>query len=173
MSGFVARESQFSNIQWGRVVAGAAVTTGAVLVGVAIANGGVPILSDVADGVKQVAMNLFNAVKESITGVTPPPAGQIPLDEPGMFSKFGEYLHELGTFLETNAKALGMGGATVAAGGILYNTTHPEIKVAPVAASVSRMQNLQMGFAAREQMRAVNALMESRMQMFGAQDRQV
>ena len=177
MSGFTERHGQSSNIQWGRIVAGAAITTGVVLVGLAIGGGEVPILSDIAEGIKLMATSIATSVSNAISGADATAAvPPINLDEsPSMFAQFGTYLGKVGTFLETNAKALG--GAALLGAGLGYMTSHsntePQLAPVPAAVVTSRLQNAQMGFAAREQMRAVNALMQSRMQAFGQNDRQV
>jgi hypothetical protein len=171
MTSFVERESQSSNVQWGRMVAGATVATGVVMVGLAIGSGEVPILSDIADGVKQLALIAMDSAKELISGLTTAaPPSPTEVAGTGVFAKFGEYLADIGTFLQNNAKFLG--GAALLGAGAGYMSTHPSpdaTKAAPAMALASnaRLQTAQMGFAAREQMRAVNALMEARMQAFG------
>lgn len=180
MNGFVEREGQSSNIQWGRMAAGAAVVGGIVLAGVAIASGDVPILSQIAEGVQLMATSAFNSIGTAIssTGTASAlPAPELADKESSVFSALGSYLNNAGTFLQDNAKSLG--GAALLATGLGYFTIHPASGVqqgvpalAP-AISNDRLQTAQMGFAAREQMRAVNALMQSRMQAFGSNDRQV
>lgn len=180
MSGYVERQGQSSNIQWGRLAAGAAVATGVLLVGLSIGGGEVPILSDVAEGIKLMAASIYESVSTAISGLGSSaalPAPDAVAQGPGIFASLGEYLGNVGDFLTNNAKSLG--GAALLATGLGYMAGHPasehaSMEAIPVpAASNTRMQTAQMGFAAREQMRVVNSLMQSRMQTFGQTDRQV
>lgn len=143
--------AQGQSVSWGKVTAGAALATGAVLMGVAVSQGEVPILSEIYAGLKDIVKGLFSGLAgESATAITAIP------QEPGIVSKafanFGEIISE-------HAKALS--GAALMGGALAYFGFANDKRA--VAVPVHDMEATQMGFAAREQMRAVNALMQSRM----------
>lgn len=159
---FSERQSGSNEIQWGKVVAGVAVATGAIMLGVALTSGDIPILSEVTNSVIAVAQSVGEQISAVFTA-----SPELP--KTNVFEALGELFSKVGTFFDNNLASIG--GATLLAGGLGYFTMHYENQAIQgelvPATSQARLQNAQMGFAAREQMRATNALMQARMQAFG------
>ena len=161
MVGFADREQESTDINWGRsagrAAAGLGIASGVVLAGVGL---DIPILKEVGEtagelftgGAEEGAENAANEALSTTEQVIEPVADiKTPLTD---------RLTDPAT----------LGGAALTATGAAYLATHPakeQQHYDPIAEA--QLQAQPMGFAAKEEMRKVDALMKARAAAFGGQ----